>query len=971
MAEIKDFLSPEAIKQQDDYIKKLGVIKQGYTDAAKQSLALLTNIEKISVTSKNTDEVQKRINTNTEKATKINRDLKNIEVEREKVQKQLTTILSKNLIAQEKTTKILQKGRVALQEKNKETKREALLARAQEGSYNKINIALLQNIDKWKKLTVNQRENTREGKLLTRTIQQQDAQLKKLDSQIGRSQRHVGNYGKALGGVARNLLGAFGVVGGVAMFARVMRGAFGTIRSFTKENAVLAGVLGKTREEVEDLTDKAVQLGAIYPVTASEVVKLQVSYARLGFTMVEINNLTEATILGSIALNAGLDETATLVGAVVKAYSDLGTADAGKIIDQLTLSTQRSSLSFSSLETALPKVAGAANAMGESLEGTLSKLAIAQDATLDASIAGTSLRNVYLEITKQGLTYDEALDKIQNSSNRLSTAFDLFGKRGAIVGLALADNREKAEELKTELAETGDVAERVAKEQMATLDGAIKGLGSSWEKLVLSFRNSEGVFSRLIRRWSDELDVFSSEYLSFWEKRIGNIPILGQRVVEKNKAFNKALSEVNNAANRVALQEAISKNSELLKENDEFQRDFTKATRARFESLKQTEQDEAKRKKIAEQQAKVERLAAISEASEKEQEEFRKQSKKRNDDTLKMAEDLRKMKSKNAKDERDDLKDFVDSQGELEIDKLKEWNKEKIEIAQTTYDNEVDARIEANKKIIKEDEKRAEQERQIAENLKDAKLELAASGVMALFELNDIKFEKELEDLEREKESVLSNDSLTKEERIRIEEDYDKKAGELKEKQAKSNKIAALIEAAINTALGVTGALSNPVTIPLVPYIIAQGAISAALIAAQPIPEFAKGTDSAPSKGLFGEKGAELMRTMAGEFVYADKPTVFSGSEYKGAKIWNAKETSDIMSGLGSGIVKGKNIDELINITLAKNYERGFDKMASEFKRGNKEIVRELKNNNYSGSYQNTVTKRSGNTIKRYHNQFN
>ena len=69
MAEIKDFLSPKAEKQIDDYINKLDVIKKGYADAAKSSMELFNNIEKISVTSKNTDKVQKSINENTEKAT--------------------------------------------------------------------------------------------------------------------------------------------------------------------------------------------------------------------------------------------------------------------------------------------------------------------------------------------------------------------------------------------------------------------------------------------------------------------------------------------------------------------------------------------------------------------------------------------------------------------------------------------------------------------------------------------------------------------------------------------------------------------------------------------------------------------------------------------------------------------------------------------------------------------------------------
>ena len=44
-----------------------------------------------------------------------------------------------------------------------------------------------------------------------------------------------------------------------------------------------------------------------------------------------------------------------------------------------------------------------------SLDETLALLGIAQDATLDASISGTSLRNIFLELSKKGLTLNEAL----------------------------------------------------------------------------------------------------------------------------------------------------------------------------------------------------------------------------------------------------------------------------------------------------------------------------------------------------------------------------------------------------------------------------------------------------------------------------------------------------------------------------------------------------------------------------------
>ena len=63
--------------------------------------------------------------------------------------------------------------------------------------------------------------------------------------------------------------------------------------------------------------------------------------------------LTEDTINGSIALNAALDETAKLAGAVVRTFDDLSTTDVGIILDQMVASTQQSALEFEKLQTAL------------------------------------------------------------------------------------------------------------------------------------------------------------------------------------------------------------------------------------------------------------------------------------------------------------------------------------------------------------------------------------------------------------------------------------------------------------------------------------------------------------------------------------------------------------------------------------------------------------------------------------------
>lgn len=345
---------------------------------------------------------------------------------------------------------------------------------------------------------------------LTAEIKRNSAALLQQDRQIGRNQRNVGNYVSALAGLGRQLMGGLGITAGVYGLVRAFKGIIATSRDFEKQSAVLAGVLDVSKESLKELTSQAIRLGGKYPTLAKEVLELQTAYARLGFTQKEILKLTEGTIVGSFSLNASLDDTAALVGTVVRSYDELSATDANMIIDQLTRSTQKSSLSFESLTTALPKVAGAANALNIPLNETLAVLGTAIDATQDASIAGTGYRKILLSNAKAGRTLEDGLKIINTSTNKVSTAQELYGDRAAVVALALANQIEKTKELSGEIMDSFGVASRDAAKKMDTMAGAIAGVSSSWERFTLMMNNSNGAIKGFLENLSYAIDSLTT-----------------------------------------------------------------------------------------------------------------------------------------------------------------------------------------------------------------------------------------------------------------------------------------------------------------------------------------------------------------------------------------------------------------------------------------------------------------------------
>ena len=258
-------------------------------------------------------------------------------------------------------------------------------------------------------------------------------------------------------------------------------------------------MLQKTTEETAELRAESQRLGATTVKTATEVTALQIEYARLGFSQEQIIALTEATIQGSIAMNAELAETAKLTGAVVNSMDEFSATDAPEIMDIMSLATAKSALDFSKLNTQLPIVLGAANTLKVPFTEVVSTLGKLSDAGIEASTAATSLRNIYIEAAKKGIDYKKALQQITNSTDKLKTANELFGKRAAVSALVVANNTEAVEELDVALQGAAGTSQEMAEKELNTLDGALKLLESAWQGVILGTGDANDISGKLAK----------------------------------------------------------------------------------------------------------------------------------------------------------------------------------------------------------------------------------------------------------------------------------------------------------------------------------------------------------------------------------------------------------------------------------------------------------------------------------------
>lgn len=484
-------------KETSDVLEKMD---KAVTDLSEQFLVLDKNINRLD------SKTIKSINEAFQNSVKLRESAITIEKETLKQKKLLEQAKREEIkTAQQQLRLSEQKARAKAREERESEK----LRRAEEkqvksnkllnDAYVKLNKQRTEAQNRLKTLAAQLGTNNSQTIRARKEFEKLDERWRKINTLAKDGRGDVGRYGLALGNLGSTfsrVAGAFGIVTGIQLFARGLKDVVNVTKEFELENSRLAALLNTNKENISDLTENAKELGATTSKTASEVVALQQAYARLGFSQSQILDLTKPTINGSVALNASLDETAELTGAVIKTFDELSTTDAGKVLDQLTASTQRSALNFQKLQTSLPIVAGAANAAGIPLNKLLALLGKLSDAGIDASSSATALKNIFIESADQGLSYDKILEKISKNTDQLTASNDEFGIRAAVSGAILAKNLETTNDLADSLENVDGAAEKFANITLDTLDGKLQLLNSAWEGFILSVTEGEGIFNK-------------------------------------------------------------------------------------------------------------------------------------------------------------------------------------------------------------------------------------------------------------------------------------------------------------------------------------------------------------------------------------------------------------------------------------------------------------------------------------------
>ncbi len=175
-----------------------------------------------------------------------------------------------------------------------------------------------------------------------------------------------------------------------------------------------------------------------------------------------------------------------------------------------------------------------------------------------------------------------------------------------------------------------------------------------------------------------------------------------------------------------------------------------------------------------------------------------------------------------------------------------------------------------------------------------------------MVDLSNRRFDIERENLEKSKQIALLFAGDTASAVQNIEEQYQEKQRAIKNREAQAKKKQAVFNILIDTAQGVVSALaSTPPNVPLSIAIGVIGALQAGIVNSQEVPQFYKGTDNAPEGVAWTqEKGREIITDKSGK--------IKSLGSDKGAQLTYLNKGDKVFTAEKSAMMFNENLNNLL-----------------------------------------------------------
>lgn len=311
--------------------------------------------------------------------------------------------------------------------------------------------------------------------------------------------RKVSGLTKRIGGLA---------AGFSALIA--IRGAVKAMASFEETMVVVRGVTGATTEEFVELTETAKIMGATTRFSATQAGEGLLFLARAGFTVNESMAAISPTLQFAQANVLDLGQAADIVSNILTQFGKTA-KETALATDILTLTANSSNTNILQLAEGMKFAGPIAGQLGITLEETSAAMGVLGNAGIQASLAGTGLRQIMLSLVAPtakarkaiiGLGLDmkdldpttsslvDIFKRLRDAELGAEEANAIFGRRAVGASLQIAQQVGELEKLTSELNIASGTVEKLAELMDDTLVTAGKNVASAFEAITLQAGDS-------------------------------------------------------------------------------------------------------------------------------------------------------------------------------------------------------------------------------------------------------------------------------------------------------------------------------------------------------------------------------------------------------------------------------------------------------------------------------------------------
>ncbi len=784
----------------------------------------------------------------------------------------------------------------------------------------KQELGLLEQLRAKEKQLMSDREKSTDPK----QIRKFNAELAQTQSQINKLQGGSTALGNAFKG-AFATLGALGVVVGLA---EVVRAVIQTTATFEKFKAVLTNTLGSQRAAAEAF-DLITKTAATTPFSLEQVTEAYIKLANRGLKPTELALKSFADIAASqgkeldqfveAALDATQGEFERLKEFGIKASkSGEQITFAFKGIKESVENTPEAINAFLIALGQVEGVAGSTDSISQTLSGTWSNLG--DNAGQLANALGTILlpvingllkgvnflvsgfnwlvngiaefgkdayavvtgmegvRKVTKDFESDTLAVNDAVKKESDSLNQLyksliNTTAGTEGRKKAIE--ALQEKYGKSIDLTNlENASLGQIAKSQAKANSEILNAIkIKEKQAIIDKMQSQLK--QGYYkddAEALQLVNTNIKSLQDEIKQLQTVETQTATVSKEEIKKREKAWKDYVEGLKKLQSELA---NLRNENNLAKIEDENARARTQIAQNEYKALAELEEQAIKdgtqnTQEYAKVRLEIEKKYQM-EYEKLKKEQFAKEKAK----SLELGKDLIEIETTTQKAQKEAVKSQA-SVIEASFDERKGLNENWLKDLTTFHANETEnektkeqQKLEIQKTAIAATQEVSTAAFEILNQQREARLEAALNAVSVEFGAEQAAIMKSIE--LRKSQGKNTEDLEKKLEQSR--EAQRKKEAQLKTEEAKKAKAAAIIQAIINTALAVASAntLIPPANIPAMILAGVAGAAQVALIAAQPIPKFAKGTMNVT--GGTPNKDSVAAYLMPGESVFSKSTT--------------------------------------------------------------------------------------------------